>query len=176
MGVNRTRFKLLAFAVGAGFAGMTGTFYVAKLQTATPEMFGFPVSAMILVMVVFGGMGSVWGVVVGAVVYLLMLTNVFSFILQALAYQGIFVVAWVGIALCHILRNETDPAEIEDAPALRREGLSAWFVSAAVGIALLKSGGIAAGLSAPATALLSFLLYALLQRRSAASLALQKSR
>ena len=67
MGVNRTRFKLLAFAVGAGFAGMTGTFYVAKLQTATPEMFGFSVSVMMLVMVVFGGIGSVWGVVLGAV-------------------------------------------------------------------------------------------------------------
>ena len=45
---------------------MTGAFYVAKLQTATPEMFGFPVSVMILVMIVFGGMGSVWGVVLGA--------------------------------------------------------------------------------------------------------------
>src|SRR5580658_10505800 len=66
MGVDRTRFKLLAFAIGAAFAGMTGVFYVAKLQTATPEMFGFPVSVMILVMVVFGGMGSVWGVVLGA--------------------------------------------------------------------------------------------------------------
>ena len=67
MGVDRTRFKLLAFAIGAGFAGMTGTFYVAKLQTATPEMFGFPVSVMVLVMVVLGGIGSVWGVVLGAV-------------------------------------------------------------------------------------------------------------
>jgi len=66
MGVNRTQFKLLAFAIGAAFAGMTGVFYVAKLQTATPEMFGFPVSVMILVMVVFGGIGSVWGVVLGA--------------------------------------------------------------------------------------------------------------
>ena len=66
MGVNRTRYKLLAFAIGAAFAGMTGVFYVAKLQTATPDMFGFPVSVMILVMVVFGGIGSVWGVVVGA--------------------------------------------------------------------------------------------------------------
>ena len=45
---------------------MTGVFYVAKLQTATPEMFGFPVSVMILVMIVFGGIGSVWGVVLGA--------------------------------------------------------------------------------------------------------------
>ncbi len=67
MGVDRTRTKLLAFAIGAAFAGATGTFYVAKLQTATPEMFGFPVSVMILVMVVLGGMGSVWGVVLGAV-------------------------------------------------------------------------------------------------------------
>ncbi len=68
MGVNLVRFKLLAFAIGASFAGMTGTFFVAKLQTATPEMFGFPVSVMILVMVVLGGMGSVWGVVLGAMV------------------------------------------------------------------------------------------------------------
>jgi branched-chain amino acid transport system permease protein len=68
MGVDRVRAKLLAFAIGAAFAGMTGTFYVAKLQTATPEMFGFPVSVMILVMVVFGGVGSVWGAVLGAVV------------------------------------------------------------------------------------------------------------
>jgi branched-chain amino acid transport system permease protein len=68
MGVNLVRFKLLAFAFGAAFAGMTGVFFVAKLQTATPEMFGFPVSTMILVMVVFGGMGSVWGVVLGAAI------------------------------------------------------------------------------------------------------------
>ena len=66
MGINRTQFKLLAFSIGAAFGGMTGVFYVAKLQTATPEMFGFPVSVMILVMIVFGGIGSVWGVVLGA--------------------------------------------------------------------------------------------------------------
>jgi branched-chain amino acid transport system permease protein len=66
-GVNRARLKLLAFATGAAFAGMTGAFYVAKLQTATPEMFMFPVSIMILVMVVFGGIGSVPGVVLGAI-------------------------------------------------------------------------------------------------------------
>ena len=67
MGVDRVRMKLLAFAIGAAFAGMTGTFYVAKLQTATPEMFGFPVSVMVLVMIVLGGLGSIWGVVLGAV-------------------------------------------------------------------------------------------------------------
>jgi branched-chain amino acid transport system permease protein len=68
MGINRVKFKLLAFAIGAGFAGATGTYFVAKLQTATPEMFMFPVSVMILVMIVFGGIGSVWGVVLGALI------------------------------------------------------------------------------------------------------------
>ena len=68
MGVDHVKTKLMAFAIGAAFAGMTGVFFVAKLQTATPDMFGFPVSVMILVMVVFGGMGSVWGVVAGAAV------------------------------------------------------------------------------------------------------------
>ncbi len=68
MGIDRTRLKLLAFAIGAAFAGMTGTFYVAKLQTATPEMFMFPVSVMVLVMVVLGGMGSIAGVVLGALI------------------------------------------------------------------------------------------------------------
>ncbi len=68
MGVNQVNFKLLAFAVGAAMAGITGVFYVAKLQTATPEMFNFNVSTMILVMIVLGGIGSVWGAVVGALV------------------------------------------------------------------------------------------------------------
>jgi branched-chain amino acid transport system permease protein len=68
MGVDHVKTKLMAFAIGAAFAGMTGVFFVAKLQTATPDMFGFPVSVMILVMVVFGGMGSVWGVTLGAFV------------------------------------------------------------------------------------------------------------
>jgi ABC-type branched-subunit amino acid transport system ATPase component/ABC-type branched-subunit amino acid transport system permease subunit len=68
MGVNRTKLKLLAFALGASFAGATGTYFVAKLQTASPEMFMFPVSIMILVMIVLGGIGSVAGVVVGALI------------------------------------------------------------------------------------------------------------
>jgi branched-chain amino acid transport system permease protein len=68
MGVDLVRLKLLAFATGAAFAGATGALYIAKLQTATPDMFMFPVSVMVLVMVVFGGIGSVWGVVVGALV------------------------------------------------------------------------------------------------------------
>src|SRR5262249_6464875 len=68
IGINRVTFQLLVFAIGAAFAGATGTYFVAKLQTATPEMFMFPVSVMILVMIVFGGIGSIWGVVLGALI------------------------------------------------------------------------------------------------------------
>ena len=80
MGVDHVRYKLLAFAIGAGIAGVAGTFHVAKLTTATPEMFQFPVSVMVLVMVVLGGMGSVRGVVLAA----LLLAFLQSIILQEL--------------------------------------------------------------------------------------------
>jgi len=80
MGVNHVHYKLLAFAMGAAVAGLGGVFYVAKLTTATPDMFQFPVSAMVLVMVVLGGMGSVRGVVVAA----LMISFLQSVILQEL--------------------------------------------------------------------------------------------
>jgi branched-chain amino acid transport system permease protein len=74
MGVNLVNYKLLAFAIGAAFGGMSGVFFVSKLQVATPEMFNFSVSSMLLVMVVLGGMGSVWGVVLGAALLQLLQT------------------------------------------------------------------------------------------------------
>ncbi len=81
MGVNHIHYKLLAFAMGAAIAGFAGVFYVAKLTIATPEMFQFPVSVMVLVMVVLGGMGSVRGVVLAALILALLQ----SIILQELS-------------------------------------------------------------------------------------------
>jgi branched-chain amino acid transport system permease protein len=66
MGIDHIKYKLLAFAIGAGIGGLAGTFHVAKLTTATPDMFQFTVSTIILVMVVLGGMGSIPGVALGA--------------------------------------------------------------------------------------------------------------
>ncbi|HXH02935.1 MAG TPA: allantoin permease [Candidatus Competibacteraceae bacterium] len=106
----------------------------------------------------------VWAIVVGAAVYLIMLTNVFSFILQALAYQGIFVVAWVAIALTHIGLSRQPPlAEHgERVPAFNAGGLSAWFAGAGAGILLLHADARLAEFSAPVTALIAALSYALL--------------
>jgi branched-chain amino acid transport system permease protein len=68
MGIDHVHYKLLAFATGAAIGGVAGTFHVAKLTTATPDMFQFSVSTIILVMVVLGGMGSIPGVAVGALI------------------------------------------------------------------------------------------------------------
>jgi branched-chain amino acid transport system permease protein len=66
MGVNTVNIKLLAFAIGASFSGFAGCYYAAKLQLVSPENFSFNVSVTILCMVVLGGIGSIAGVVVGA--------------------------------------------------------------------------------------------------------------
>ncbi len=67
LGVDHVYFKLLAFGMGAALAATAGTTLVSKLTTATPEMFRLPLSIGILVMVILGGIGSIPGVVLGAV-------------------------------------------------------------------------------------------------------------
>lgn len=67
MGINTTFYKVLAFAIGALFAGIAGALYGGYLSFITPESFGFMKSIDILVIVVFGGMGSITGSVVGAI-------------------------------------------------------------------------------------------------------------
>ena len=67
MGINTTRMKLLAFAMGASFAGVAGGIFSAIQGFISPESFVLNESIMVLAMVVLGGMGNIWGVVIGAV-------------------------------------------------------------------------------------------------------------
>ncbi|MBI5115578.1 ABC transporter ATP-binding protein [Candidatus Poribacteria bacterium] len=67
-GVNVTAIKLLAFAIGASFAGIAGVVYSSLIGFVDPMSFTFMESAMIVCMVVLGGMGSIPGVIVGAIV------------------------------------------------------------------------------------------------------------
>ncbi len=67
LGINPTNTKLTAFAVGAMFAGLAGSFFAAKQRFVSPESFTFIESAIILAIVVLGGMGSQIGVVLAAV-------------------------------------------------------------------------------------------------------------
>ena len=67
LGINTTTTKLTAFATGAMFAGFAGSFFAARQGFISPESFTFMESANILAIVVLGGMGSLWGVVIAAV-------------------------------------------------------------------------------------------------------------
>ncbi|MDD2891236.1 MAG: branched-chain amino acid ABC transporter permease [bacterium] len=66
MGINCMSLKLLAFAISAAFAGVAGAFFGAKATHVSPESFTFFESALVLCMVVLGGMGSIPGAILGA--------------------------------------------------------------------------------------------------------------
>jgi branched-chain amino acid transport system permease protein len=65
-GVNTTRYKLMAFVLGAAWAGMTGSLYAAKMTIISPESFSFWESVLVFIIVILGGSGSIPGVIVGA--------------------------------------------------------------------------------------------------------------
>jgi branched-chain amino acid transport system permease protein len=67
MGINTTNLKLLAYAMGASFGGLAGGVFAAIQEFISPESFVLVESIMVVSMVVLGGMGNVWGVVLGAV-------------------------------------------------------------------------------------------------------------
>jgi len=66
MGIDTTHFKLLAFAMGASFGGLAGGMFSAMQAFISPESFVLVESIMVVSMVVLGGMGNIWGVIVGA--------------------------------------------------------------------------------------------------------------
>lgn len=67
-GVNLVRTKLFAFGTGAFFSGIAGAYFSAKLGNVSPDLFSFGDSVIYLAMVVIGGLGSIPGVIVGALV------------------------------------------------------------------------------------------------------------
>lgn len=68
MGINHVTTKLLAFATGALFSGLAGTIFAAKLTSVYPHSMNFLVSINVLCLIIIGGMGSIPGVFVGALV------------------------------------------------------------------------------------------------------------
>jgi branched-chain amino acid transport system permease protein len=67
MGVPLVRTKLLAYATGAAFGGISGAFLGSFLNTVNADQFEFSFSIFVLAMIILGGLGSIWGVVIGAV-------------------------------------------------------------------------------------------------------------
>jgi branched-chain amino acid transport system permease protein len=67
MGVPLVKTKLMAYATGAAFGGMSGAFLGSYLNTVNASQFQFSFSIFILAMIILGGLGSIWGVVLGAI-------------------------------------------------------------------------------------------------------------
>ena len=76
MGINLVRNKLWAFSLGASFSGFAGSLYASMLQFIDPFQFDFSISIMVLAMIILGGIGNIWGVLIGGIVL-----GVFNFIL-----------------------------------------------------------------------------------------------
>ncbi|MDF2566731.1 MAG: branched-chain amino acid transporter permease [Oscillospiraceae bacterium] len=80
MGINLTNIKILAFVVGTFFAGLAGAMYSGYVGVIQPKDFGFMKSIDILMIVVLGGLGNIWGTVIAAIAL-----NVLSVALQDFA-------------------------------------------------------------------------------------------
>jgi branched-chain amino acid transport system permease protein len=92
VGTRPERFKLYAFATGATFAGLGGVLYAHFMNYITPYDFGFLPSIYVLVMVVFGGMGTIRGPVFGAA-FLTAMPELFRFVQEYrnLIYGGLLI-------------------------------------------------------------------------------------
>ncbi|MDR1677161.1 MAG: branched-chain amino acid ABC transporter permease [Deltaproteobacteria bacterium] len=66
MGVNTSRYKLMAFVVGAAWAGLAGTIFACRMRTISPESFVFSESVLLFTIVILGGKGSQKGVLLGS--------------------------------------------------------------------------------------------------------------
>lgn len=65
-GMNITRYKLLAFAIGAFFGGISGGLYAAMINFIAPENFGYSMSILVISMIILGGLDSIPGAIIGA--------------------------------------------------------------------------------------------------------------
>lgn len=90
VGIDVARFKLVAFVIGTGLAGLAGSLYAHQVKIILPPDFGFIPSITVLAIVVFGGIGSVVGVIASAIA-LTLLPLVFQFIgdYKLLFYGGL---------------------------------------------------------------------------------------
>jgi branched-chain amino acid transport system permease protein len=67
LGINTTAYKLFAFGLSAGFAGLAGTLYAYYVLLVSPSVASAATTSLVIGMAVFGGLGTIWGPVLGAV-------------------------------------------------------------------------------------------------------------
>ncbi|MGB4984234.1 MAG: branched-chain amino acid ABC transporter permease [Erysipelotrichaceae bacterium] len=96
MGINTTKFKVIAFLIGTIFAAMAGSMYASYFFVIYPNSFGFVKSVDILIIVVFGGIGSISGTILSAVVLGIMNIFLQNFVqLRMIIYALLLIVIMV---------------------------------------------------------------------------------
>ncbi|MDQ1705595.1 MAG: branched-chain amino acid transport system permease protein, partial [Frankiaceae bacterium] len=94
-GIPPVKYKLLAFMIGASTSGFAGTLYASKIGYINPSSFTVSISILVLVLVIFGGMGSLIGSVVGAAV----LQTVFAYVRKNNTIDPLDIYIYVGALL-----------------------------------------------------------------------------
>jgi len=92
MGISSTKYKVIAFVTGAFFAGIAGALYSSYFYYISPDLFGFQKSIDILVIVVLGGMGSISGSIISAILLALISTYLQSFPELKMIIYGVLLV------------------------------------------------------------------------------------
>ncbi|MFN0070125.1 MAG: branched-chain amino acid ABC transporter permease [Chloroflexota bacterium] len=111
MGIDLVRTKLLAFALGASFSGFAGSMYASMLQFIDPFQFDFSISIIVLSMIILGGIGNIWGVIIGAVVM-----GIFNFIVTDAATSWIRTFA--GFVNIPVLSDQLAKADLSSSKLL----------------------------------------------------------
>jgi branched-chain amino acid transport system permease protein len=114
-GINILLYKVIAFAISAAFGAMGGSFFARWMTFLSPDMFKFWESFLILCMVVLGGLGNIWGVMIGAAV-LVSLSEVLRIALPALGLPVEARFLFFGLIMVLVMRYR--PAGLLPIPAV----------------------------------------------------------
>jgi branched-chain amino acid transport system permease protein len=96
MGINSTKYKVTAFTIGAFFAGIAGALYASTFNFIDPKIFGFSKSIDILVIVVLGGLGSISGSIIAAILLAVITTYLQAFAnIQMILYSLLLIIIMI---------------------------------------------------------------------------------
>ncbi len=113
-GINTTKYKLLAFGLGAAFGCLSGAFFGAKIGVVFPDSFNILVSINALALIILGGMGNIPGVVVGALVLVGLPELLREFAEYRLLIYGVVLVVMMLLRPEGLLPSRTRRAELHD--------------------------------------------------------------
>lgn len=117
IGISTTRYKLMAFVISAALAGMAGTLYAMNYSTITAAKFDFNLSILVLVFVVLGGLGNIWGSIIAAA-----LLTVLPELLRALNFNDYRMLVYAILLIALMLFNNSGAKQkLLDRIALRKE-------------------------------------------------------